>query len=225
MDFSWRAHKKVFVIAAVIALIVALSSSSVYLHGILSGLVRMLHGFDRHHPIWGAVLFIVLAATSVLLRPFSSAPVTLFAVAVWGPFMAPWFLFVGWVAGSSGAYAIGRFAGSPVVEKIAGHASLDHWTMTLRSRVHFPLLLLFRLVIPSETGYVFGILKYPFESYFLLTVLSELPFAFFAAYASAMFIHAQWRLFTLLALAGFTAIAAIYWFFSRELGSRKNASN
>ena len=80
----------------------------------------------------------------------------------------------------------------------------------------FPLLLLFRLAMPSETGYVFGLFRYDFCRYLLITFLAELPFAILIVYGSDAFIQTNWWSFAILFLVGVAIIALAYRLFIRR---------
>ncbi len=125
-------------------------------------------------------------------------------------------LLLGWLAGGCGAYVIGRYAGQLLVGKIVGQRRLEKWIAELKPRMTFPLLLLFRLAMPSETGYVFGLLSYHFGRYLLITFLAELPFALLTVYAGDAFLRTGWWSFVALLLAGLAIIALAYYLFIRR---------
>jgi len=102
-----------------------------------------------------------------------------------------------------------------------GHKKLDDWLAALQPRLSFPLLLLFRLATPSETGYVFGLLKYDFRKYLLLSFLAELPFAFIIVFASDALTNTGWASFLLLLLAWIVIISLALYEFRKKFQNGK----
>lgn len=211
-------HKKTLYAFALLVLILGLYGSSSLAQGLLSDFTGLLQRYLTEHLVLGAAAFSSLAALSVLLGPFTSVPLIPSAVAVWGIPQTLTLLLVGWILGSSLAYAIGRLLGETVVKKLVGEAKLADWMGTLDRRLSFPLLLLFRLATPSETGYIFGILRYRFGRYLLLTFLAELPFALIAVYAGDAFTRSGWESFGGLILTWLLIIGGALWLFRREAG-------
>lgn len=209
-------RKKTIFIFILVLFVAFLFGSSVYLRGALSDLTAVFEGFVERYPFFAPVAFVLLAAVSMLLGMFSSVPLVPLVVMTWGEAATLLLLLLGWLLGGCVSYAIGRYAGYPLVSKIAGRQRLEGWTLKLKPRMTFLLLFLFRLATPSETGYVFGIFRYDFWRYLLITFLAELPFALLVVYASGAFIEADWRLFAALFLIGVAAAALIYYLFERR---------
>ncbi len=208
--------KKTVFIFLLVLFIAFLFASSAYLQRVLLDLTVVFDEFVQQHPVFGPAAFFLLAAISILLGPFSSAPVLPFAIAAWKVVPTLLLLLLGWLAGGCGAYVIGRYAGQLLVGKIVGQRRLEKWIAELKPRMTFPLLLLFRLAMPSETGYVFGLLSYHFGRYLLITFLAELPFALLTVYAGDAFLRTGWWSFVALLLAGLAIIALAYYLFIRR---------
>jgi len=102
---------------------------------------------------------------------------------------------------------------------IVGRQKIEKWILKLESRMTFLLLLLFRLATPSETGYLFGIFRYNFWKYLLITFLSELPITFLIVYTSDAFVQNNWRLFTILFSSGIILILLVYYIFTRRFNT------
>lgn len=209
-------NKKTLFIFLLVLFVAFLFGSSAYLQEALSGLTAIFDEFVQQHPVFGPAAFFLLTAVSILLGPFSSLPIIPLAIAAWKVVPTLSLLLLGWLAGGCGAYAVGRYAGQPLVGKIVGRQRLEEWMAKLRPRMTFPLLLLFRLAMPSETGYVFGLLGYDFGRYLLITFLAELPFALLAVYAGDAFLRTGWWSFAALLLAGVAIIALTYYLFIRR---------
>lgn len=183
-------NKKILYGFLLIVLIGAIFSASTYLQSIFLGLTDVLADFVSRHGFWGALAFVGLAAVSALLGAFSSVPLVPSAVLIWGIPETLVMLLSGWIVGNCLSFGVGRFFGYPLVRKIVGQERLSAWVAKLEARLSFWLLLIFRITTPSETGYVFGILKYDFWKYLLLTVISEIPIALLAVFGSELLIDA-----------------------------------
>ena len=211
-------RKKIIFIFILVLLVAFLFGSSVYLRGVLVDLTAIFEEFIGQYPILAMAAFVLLSAISMLLGMVSSVPIAPLAVAIWGTTITLLLLLFGWLLGGCASYAIGRYAGYPLIGRITGRRRLKEWMLKLKSRMTFPLLFLFRLAMPSETGYVFGIFRYDFWRYLLITFLAELPFALLVVYASGAFIEADWQMFTSLLLIGAVVAALMYYLFERKFG-------
>lgn len=178
--------------------------------------VSFIDAYANKHPVLGVFLFMAFAAASVLLGPFTSTPVIPIGVAVWGSFLTTVFLLAGWLMGDILAYYIGYHFGYPVVGKIVGREKLDKWISQIADRLKFLLVVLFRLALPSETGYIFGILKYNFKKYLAAVFLGELPFAILLVYASDAFLKGNGLLLAGVAVAAVALILASAWILKRH---------
>lgn len=206
-------HKKFLYLFLLLLFVAIIFYSSAFLQTIFSRYNDIVAFYIDLHPTTGILSFVGLAALSVMLGPFTSIPLVPPAIIAWGPVGTILLLFGGWLIGDILAFVIGRFVGYPLVAKIMGKASLDESLATLQKRLSFLLLFLFRLGTPSETGYVFGILKYSFNKYLLITAIAELPFAVLVVYASDALLEAGWQQFIVYILLWVTIILlAIYEF-------------
>jgi uncharacterized membrane protein YdjX (TVP38/TMEM64 family) len=193
-------RKKYYYTFGFLLLLFTVFGSSVFLQGAFENLVTILDTYQQTHTFFGPFIFIGLAALSVMLGPFTSTPLLPFAVAVWGTDRTLLYLLSGWLVGNSLAYAIGYFLGYPLAKKFFQPEEFAKWTSLLSRRVDIFLAFLFRLSTPSETGYIFGTLKYNFFKYFFITLLAELPFAIITVYAGQAFVNAGWKTFVSLGL-------------------------
>jgi uncharacterized membrane protein YdjX (TVP38/TMEM64 family) len=195
-------NQRYWAIAILVILIAAILISPAFFNDTFGGWLDSFETFATANPVLAPVAFIALAAASVLLGPFTSAPTIPFAVAAWGDMGALLFLLFGWLLGGVGAYALGRWVGEPLVARVIGREQLADWLSKISSRLDFITLLLFRLAMPAETGYLFGLLRYRFSFYLLITFLAEIPFALVLVYGSVALISSS---------ATLIAIGAIVW--------------
>ncbi len=214
-------NKTVYIFIAVVVLAVIVGSS-VYLQGMLSELTGAFERFVKEYPFLSAILFVALASASVLIGPFSSAPIIPFAVAGWGVPLTIAFTFFGWILGDCGAYLIGRYAGRPAVSFFMGRERLSRWTAMVHPKMKFSLLLLFRFAMPAETGYLFGLFSYDFIKYLIITFLAEAPLVFLVVYAGDAFLLKNWVVFGALVGIGIVALVIVFRVFSRHFRENKN---
>jgi uncharacterized membrane protein YdjX (TVP38/TMEM64 family) len=193
-----KKHKQALVF---IFIVLGLLGIGLLLQDVFIEVGESLSEYSAHHPLLGPALFIILAAASVMLGPFTSAPLIPLAVFLWKPIPALGLLMLGWILGNCAAYAIGFYLGHPVVRRIAPKEKLDRWIEFLSTRADMMLIFLFRLASPSEMGYVFGILKYDFWKYLVVSVASELPIALVLIYAGEAFVTNEWWMFGIFGIA------------------------
>lgn len=195
-----------------LAMIAVLGTAFLYSDTLHNGFVTVsnfLGGYALEHPISAGALFLALAAASALLSLFSSAALIPVAIGIWSDETTLALLMTGWMAGGLGAYAIGRYAGLPIVSKLVSSERLEHYQAITKERSRFGFIFLFRFLLPAEiTGYVLGIARYPLAKYLLATFLSELPFAFIAIYLSQAFVSKNTLVF--LSAGGAAAFALLF---------------
>ena len=163
---------------------IVLFGLSIFLQDRLEGFIISLSEFADENPILSAQLFILFASLSILLGPFSSIPLVPPAIVIWGPFLTLLFLITGWLFGNSMAYVIGHYYGYTLIKKILGEKKVNLWIDKIENYLNFWFLFLFRLATPSETGYIFGLIRYDFGKYLIISILAETPFALAAVYGS-----------------------------------------
>lgn len=134
--------------------------------------------------ILAVFIFILLAVAAALISPLTSIPLVPIAVVIWGSVPTTVFLLSGWIIGDTISYFVGRYLGYKAVCYFVSAEKIDELSSTIKKHTTFFKGLLLRLVLPAELGYAFGIIRYNFLSYLLLTLLAELPFAIISTYAS-----------------------------------------
>jgi uncharacterized membrane protein YdjX (TVP38/TMEM64 family) len=203
-----------------LALLVAvLVGASLLLQDVFDTLVHGLAAYERQRPLSGAAVFILLAACSVMLGPFTSAPLIPLVVGVWGTEKTLALLLLGWAVGNAAAYGIGYHFGLPIVRRIVPAEALAKWTRFLGEKVSVWTLFLFRLAAPAEIGYVFGILRYDFPKYLAIVVPAEIPFALVVVYGGEAFIDGRWMTLLIYSVAAIALMAGAGYLY---VASRKN---
>ncbi len=212
MPFSAR-QRRIFWGIVLVAAVIGLA---LLLQDVLNTLVVALAEYEATRPILGPVLFILLAAASVMLGPFTSAPLMPFAVGVWGTGKTLALLFFGWSVGNTIAYAIGYYFGFPLVRRIVPEEHLRKWMHFLRERVSAWGIFLFRLAAPAEIGYAFGILKYDFRKYLAIVLAAEVPFALVVVYGGDAYIDGRWATLAIIAGGALLLMGGAWLLFRRK---------
>jgi uncharacterized membrane protein YdjX (TVP38/TMEM64 family) len=124
----------------------------------------------------GVVLLYALMLAHVVL-PFPSEITNLVAGFTYGIPAALAICLTGWLASALGTYALGRVAGRPVLERLAGPERL-RVAEDVVARGGWPALVALRLlpVVPySPVGYVAGAMRVPLLRFAWTTVVGSLP--------------------------------------------------
>lgn len=159
----------------------------VYSNGLQNDFYKVVDFFNGlvavNEPL-AMLVFVLLSLGAALISPLTNIPLVPFAVVIWGAMPTTALLLLGWILGDVLAYGIGRKFGQKGISYFIGDERLEEWSRAIRTHTSFRRALFFRFILPAELGYAFGIIRYPFNLYFLITVLAELPFAVVSVYAS-----------------------------------------
>jgi uncharacterized membrane protein YdjX (TVP38/TMEM64 family) len=130
------------------------------------------------HPIMGAAVFFLFAATSAMLAFTSSVVLVPPANLVWGKLITFFLLWGGWMAGAIVAFGIGNVA-RPLLIRLGYQQTLDKYQQFVSKRMKFWTVLVFCFAVPSEVpGYLFGGLHYPFWKFLGAIAIVESIYAF-----------------------------------------------
>lgn len=192
--------------------------SSISIQSIFYEAVISIEEYAAQNEILVVATFIVLAALSAMLSPFSSLPLVPAAIMIWGNFLTVIFLLIGWLIGETLTYFIGYYAGYPLVRQLSSFEKVKYYQEKIPKKAEFWLILLFRFSMPAEIpGYALGIIRYNFGKYFLATFLAELPFAFITSYAGNALISDKPIIFISLVALVFSFITLMFYFFNKKL--------
>lgn len=116
-------------------------------------------------------LFILFCFLQVIVLPVPGSAAVAAGVALFGPFKCMIFSFIGIVAGSIVAFAIGRWVGYKAVKWIVGKDSLDKWLKKLKGKDYLILSIMFLLpLFPDDVlCFVAGMSSMTW-SYFLIMI-------------------------------------------------------
>ena len=80
-----------------VVLYIAVSSDDIY--SLLIGLVTAVGEIVSTHPVWGAVLFVLLSAASAMIAFFSTGVIVPVALITWGAGGTFVLIWLGWILG------------------------------------------------------------------------------------------------------------------------------
>ena len=173
---------------AIVALVTAVAAGFLFasssLQEIFFSITEQAESISHQNAVLVYTIFIVLAALSAMISPFSSAPVVPVAVMIWGVELTTIFLLTGWLLGDVAAYLVGRYAGHPILRVFDVEEKFKKYENYFSERVTFINALLIRLALPAEIGYGFGLLNYNFIKYAAVTIIAETIFAVITVRAS-----------------------------------------
>jgi uncharacterized membrane protein YdjX (TVP38/TMEM64 family) len=160
----------------------------------------------RQQEVWGMGLFVSLAALSAMLAFVSSAVLVPVAIYMWGPVLCFFLLWIGWFLGGLAGYAVGRYVGRPVVERLAGPGKLEKYVGWARSGKSLIPILLLQIGVPSDlASYIFGLVRCPFGWFVLALAVAEIPYALGAVFLGASFLERRIIPLVVLGVAGVLA--------------------
>ncbi len=166
------------------AVLVLIFWSSAALQEEYARLVVFFEGHAANQPVLSVFIFLVFTILSVLFFFFSSFLVVPVAVSVWGSFITTMLLLLGWFIGAIFSYAVGRYAGYPILRYFIPEAKLSYYDRLFSENSSLLSIFLLRFTLPSEIpGYMLGVLRFHFSKYLWVTLLAEIPYAFVIVYA------------------------------------------
>lgn len=177
-------NKRIFLILGIVVIVAALFWYSSAIQNTFYVIVDFFNTLVIYNEYLAIILFILIAATAALISPFTNVPLIPIAVVIWGTLGTTILLLFGWLVGDILAYLIGRYLGYPAIRYIISEEKFDNLIKVIKTHTNFLKAFLFRLALPAELGYMFGIIRYNFGKYLLITFLAELPFAIVSTYAS-----------------------------------------
>lgn len=174
--------------------------------------------YFRENAILGGIIFVGVSALAVLFSPFSSVPLVPSAIMAWGNFSTFWLLYLGWIIGGMAAYFIGSFFSERIIRRFIPLEKVEYYKERISANSQFWLVLLFRLAIPSEAAsYTLGIIRYHFWKYLIITILTEIIFALFVVYSSAILLSGKILYFIAVLIAGGLTLYFLYRYVQRRI--------
>lgn len=201
--------------AAVVILTVLLAGVAAWsadLHHQVLRIVELSEPVFARHPVWGAALFLGLAALSAAVVFFSSTLLVPFGVHEWGVVGCFFLLWIGWLLGGILTYAAGRGLGGPIFRWVlSARRAAEYQARIPASRSFLPVLLV-QLALPSEAvGYLCGLVKVPLLTYLGALAVAELPYALGAVLLGTAFFRREYGLLLSFALGGLLLLGWLRW--------------
>ena len=192
--------------------LVGLGAWSADLHHQIIRAVELSEPVIARHPVWGAFLFVGLAALSALLVFFSSVLLVPFGVHMWGEVGCFLLLWTGWFLGGILTYTIGRRLGWPIVRWVlSARLAAEYEARIPASRSFLPILLV-QLALPSEAvGYICGMLRVRPLVYVGALTVAELPYALGTVLLGTAFFRREYPVLLAVALAGLLLLGWVRW--------------
>ncbi len=142
-----------------------------------------------HHSRLGLLVFVGSTALAVVLPLFSNLPLVPFAVLLWGPAWTALLIVLGWVAGATLSFVIGRHLRPRVLRmfpKVARYAQIDD---LIHPQHRVASLIVLRMTFPMDIlSYVLGLFSHKttlFENA-LSTAVGGVPFALLFGFFPAL---------------------------------------
>jgi uncharacterized membrane protein YdjX (TVP38/TMEM64 family) len=208
-DLSRRTthQRKLGALALMVGVAIILAASA-RLHHVSEEIVTALGSLIARHPGWGVLAFIGLAGLSAMMAFVTSVVLVPVAVHHWGLVITALLLWIGWLIGGAGAYAIGRYLGGPAVRRLVGTDRTRYFEEQITARAPFLVVFLFQIALQSEIpAYVLGMARYPLPRYLLALSAAELPFAVGAVLLGSGFLNRQYWLMGGVGLAGIAVVS------------------
>ena len=186
--------RRVFLFVLVLALAALVASSSVVHEQFIAGL-DFTGRLMVEHPVPGAVVFVLMSALSAMLMFFSSVLLVPIGIQAWGEAGCFLLLWAGWALGGVTTYAIGRWFGRPMIERMLTREQIASYEGRVPQQESFWTALLVQLAFPSDVvGYFFGLLRYRRRVYFAALLCAEFPYAFGTVFLGSAFVERRYSL-------------------------------
>ena len=171
-----------------------------------------LQSFVEQFNPYGPLAFFLVQAVQVIVAPIPGNITALAGGALFG--LWPGFLIstAGLVVGSIAAFAIARFYGRPIVEKLVKPELVDKYLDTIANR-HFVLLFvlfLFPFFPDDALCLIAGISALPFHVFLLLVVLGRPPGMFVSSLVGSGIAVVPWWGWVLIAAASGAILYVAY---------------
>jgi uncharacterized membrane protein YdjX (TVP38/TMEM64 family) len=149
-------------------------------HGFVFWIRDYIEGAHRFSQ--AAYVFLLFSVGTYL--PLNAIPLIPFGAAVFGPLQAAILSSIGWTAGAIGAFFISRTFGRSYLERHLPLEKIDRVINLMPEKNRLFLLIVFRLVLPSDTAsYALGLAKsLDFKDYCIATAVSYTLYSFLLSY-------------------------------------------
>ncbi len=198
----------ILIIGVIIAALLAYSED---IHRQVITVIALAEPVIATSPVFGAIIFVLLAALSAMLVFFSGLLLVPIGIEAWGPLVCFLLLWSGWFLGGVITYSVGRRFGRPAVLRLLSEEKMARYENRIPQSGSFVTALFTQLVLPSDiTGYFFGLLGYPARVYLGSLALAELPYALAAVYLGTAFMERQYLLLVSIGTLGLLIFGVVW---------------
>ena len=141
----------------------------------------------------GIFIYLLLVVSSVVFAPVTFIPLIPVASSIFGASHTAIYTVIGWSLGSLIAFSIAQDYGKPVVKKFASLKKIEEIQELVPGEAIFLNIVLLKIFFPIDLlNYALGVLtKMKKLNFFLASILSSIPFAFFFSFAGELDILQQ----------------------------------
>ena len=182
--------------------------------GIISKInsIQALRDYIQHFGSWAVVLFILFSFLQVVVLPVPGSVSIAAGVALFGPFKCAVYSFIGILAGSIVAFAIGRWIGYRAVKWIVGEDTLKKWLEKLKGKDYLILSIMFLLpMFPDDVlCFVAGLSSMTWPYFLVMIFITRAISVFSVAYSLGFIPFNTWWGILIWALIA-AAVLAAFW--------------
>lgn len=177
MEYKASFQTRILILGLIIFISILVVSSD-YLYEKIILAIKYTESIIYEFPLYGILLFVLLAMASAMLAFYSSAILVPVGVYAWGSIECFFLLWIGWVLGGILSFGIGSYLGRSITIKLFGDSYVEKFDEYIYKHAKFIHVVIFQAVLPSEIpGYILGSLKYRFSYYLTALMIVELPYA------------------------------------------------
>ena len=186
-----------FILCAIICLdLVAITFYALSTTGILTNItsVEKLREYIASFGAWAVIIFIVFQFLQVVILPVPGSVSVGVGVALFGPLRSSIFSFVGIMAGSIVAFALGRWVGYKAVCWVVGKDDLDKWLKKVNGKDYLLLSLMFLLpLFPDDVlCFVAGLSSMTWAYYLIMILITRLISVTITSYSLQLIPFTTW---------------------------------
>ena len=158
----------------------------------------------KNYPYTAPIAIILFRFLGVVIAPIPGAPIMFTSIAILPWWQAWLYNFIGTMSGTICAFFIARKFREPVVAHFAHLREIHKWQDSISRQKQFwtfAALRLSSLVAFDFVNYAAGLTKISFRTYFLATLLVEIPVGFVFFYLGGIAIQYSFYLFAFFTLS------------------------
>ncbi len=216
-------HKRILFLGLIIIVAFLIVNSDV-LYEISKEIIVFSESIISEFPLFGMLVFVLLAIISAMLAFYSSAILVPIGIYTWGATVCFFLLWMGWLLGGILTFAIGYYLGQPVTSRLIGDKRYTKFKEQINKHAKFIHVLLFQAALPSEVpGYILGALHYRFLFYLLALAITEIPYALGTVYLGSSFLERNNLVFLILGVGAVMLSVGFYFLYRQHIHKKNNS--